>query len=124
MIRLVADGNEEIGSGGGSNLPITTDETEIDTGDTLDGDTIYLKVIDLGTGPNNGAVENGHGITGLQNVVSLEVVYDNGSNRYAFPSTTSTGYGDAWVTPTKVRSQTNQNWTAYNGLAYIRYTRS
>ena len=109
------------GGGGGSNLTITTG-VEIDTGDTLDGDPIYMKFIDAGAMPANTTKNVAHGISPAPNVISIEIFADNGTAQIPF-AYVSGGSPRVTVNDTTVNIVTTSSWTGYNARMQLRYTK-
>ena len=64
MIKLSPPGGE---SSGGS-LPDLTTGVEVEVGRDLDGNTLYEKIVDFGSGPNNGSKNVAHGISNLDTI--------------------------------------------------------
>lgn len=124
MIRLLPPGDQEIGGGGGGDgLEIVTG-VEIDTGDTVNGNTVYGKYINFGSLPNNGTKNVSHGISGLIDVIALEGVADTGSDQWHLAYTNGIQYAILRANGSSIRISTNFNWTSVSGRVYIEYTRS
>jgi hypothetical protein len=103
--------------------------TEADTGllDIL-GDAIYVKTITFAAGPNNSTVNTPHGITGLKALVKLEGFMTNGSfwrnvNNIEATTTASAHYAMDATNFIHV-SGTGGDWSGYNGVVTLYYTKS
>ena len=125
MIRLIADGNEEIGgSGGGGGLPDLTTGVEADTGRTINGNTVYERYINFGSLPNNGNKSVAHNITGLQDVIALEFIADNGTTQQLMNWAATSTFSLILANQSVVQIQNTTNFSSYSGRVLISYTRS
>ena len=115
----------------GTSPPVEEDEdmvdyltgTEQDTGDTIDGATLYAKFIDFGNLPNNGTKSVAHNITTLADVYSYELIMDSTTQQWPLTWTTGTSYANIRVDQTNISVITNQNFSALTGRAWLIYTK-
>jgi hypothetical protein len=107
---------------GGGSLAIVTG-TELDTGDTLDGSAIYVKMINFGTMPNAGTKNVAHGITTIVRVIDLIWVGDDGAGtKLTFAHATGLT-PRVFINNTNIGAITTNNWTAYSGFVLVKYTK-
>ena len=91
----------------------------------IDGSTIYRKVVDIGSLPDNSSSATAHGITGIGTVIRLHGYVSDGTTQFPLPTA-----GSAWSIFITVDA-TNVNATAagageeaFSGSVIIEYTKA
>lgn len=96
--------------------------SEYDTGKTLDGDIIYGKVVDFGALPNSTTKDVAHGISSLGTVLDWRLIADNGTIQV--PLSHASGNDPRInISDTNLEIITTSNWSSFNGIAILEYTK-
>lgn len=119
----------QIGSiqGGGS---VNYSTTEHEVGTWIDGSTVYEKVIELGTLPDNNTKNIPHGIVNLGLIITASAIAsDPNEATIPIPYTVSDGNYLRFQTGfsidgTNISITCGSNRTGYTGIAILRYTKS
>ena len=112
---------------GGSHTYSTTEQ---EVGTWIDGSTVYEKVVDLGTLPNNTTKNVAHNISNLGLIISADFMAKDSSGQYIqMPFTVALrdyiNYQvSVYATSTNIVIETGSNRSAYSGYAILRYTKA
>lgn len=100
----------------------TTSEVQLNY--TINGDTVYQKIVDIGALPNNTTSTDAHGITGLDTVWDFRIVVDNATNQICFSGYWTDGTLDveAHLTDTNIAIATTGDMSGYSGYGIIIYS--
>ena len=124
-IKTVTNNNANILSG-----TTTYSTTEVNTGMTwVDGSTIYRKVINFGSLPNNDTKNVNLNISNLGNIINVSALgYDSINNNYWNIPTISTSGAqytiDITITPTQVRIRTATDRSHFTAYVILEYTKT
>ena len=126
QIQLKEFANKVASISGGKHTYSTTEQ---EVGEWIDGSTVYEKVIDLGTLPNNTTKNVAHGISNLGRVIQAELTADNGANWISIPYTTTNSTDlryqlGFWITDTNIAIKSEWDRSAFGGYAILRYTKA
>lgn len=100
---------------------------ESKTGNTwVDGKPIYRKVIDLGALPNNTSKNVAHGITNLDNIISMNTIVKGGTVNFVLPAARVVLSGQIGVfrDGANITVETNTNRTTFTGQVVLEYTKT
>lgn len=103
----------------------STGEEKIGT--WIDGKSLYRKVVNIGTLPNNTSGGGPHGISNINLIVKIYGYCTNGSAFRPLPcSSTNTSIGiiDVFADPTYIYVRTNANMSSYSGFVVLEYTKT
>lgn len=118
----------EIRSISGGSHSYSTNEHVVGT--WIDDSSVYEKVVDLGTLPNNTTKNVAHGISNLGLIISADFVAKDTNNQYIqMPFTVAqSGYINyqvsVYLTNTNIVIEAGSNRSTYSGYAILRYTKS
>ena len=93
--------------------------------ETYLGNTLYAKIVNLGTMPNNTTKNVAHGITSVSHGFVVRVIAREGAESYPYPNARITAHRYmAYMNSVNVVVATNANASAQTGYAYLIYSKS
>lgn len=100
--------------------------TETETGKLwTDGKMIYRKVVDFGALPNATTKNTAHGISTIETLINVSGIATSGTSYYPLPAprlTANLGVAVS-LSGTNISIVTGTNWSGYNGMFTLEYTK-